>query len=45
MPNDTETTHYNVRGTDPTNNEQITFECVGLGVCQCEGRRVANGWL
>jgi hypothetical protein len=30
MPNDTETTHYYVRGTDPRNNEQIAFECVGL---------------
>ena len=32
MPNDTETTHYYVRGTNPTNNEQVAFECVGLGV-------------
>ena len=25
MANDPETTHYYVRGTDPTNNEQIAF--------------------
>jgi hypothetical protein len=30
MPNDTDTTHYYVRGIHPTNHEQIAFECVGL---------------
>ena len=27
MSNDPETTRYYLRATDPTNNEQIAFEC------------------
>jgi hypothetical protein len=36
MSDDTESTHYYVRGTDPTNNEQIAFECVGLAAANAK---------
>jgi hypothetical protein len=36
MANEPETTHYYVRATDPTNNEQIAFECVGLAVANAK---------
>jgi hypothetical protein len=36
MPNHNEMTSYYVRGTDPTRNEQIAFECVGLAVANAK---------
>jgi len=36
IPNDHETTHYYVRGTDPATNEQIAFECVGLAAANAK---------
>jgi hypothetical protein len=36
MSNDPETTRYYLRATDPTNNEQIAFECVGLAVANAK---------
>ena len=43
MPNDTETTHYYVRGTDPTSNEQIAFECVGLAAANAKAAELRMG--
>ena len=43
MPKDTETTHYYVRGTDPTNHEQIAFECVGLAVANAKAAELRMG--
>ena len=43
MANDPETTHYYVRGTDPTNNEQIAFECVGLAVANAKAAELRMG--
>jgi hypothetical protein len=43
MPNDTETTHYYVRGTNPTNNEQIAFECVGLAAASAKAAELRMG--
>jgi hypothetical protein len=43
MPNVTETTHYYVRGTDPTNNEQIAFECVGLAAANAKAAELRMG--
>jgi hypothetical protein len=43
MPKDTETTHYYVRGTDPTNNEQIAFECVGLAAANAKAAELRMG--
>jgi hypothetical protein len=43
MSNDTETTHYYVRGTDPTNNEQIAFECVGLAAANAKAAELRMG--
>jgi hypothetical protein len=43
MPNDTDTTHYYVRGTDPTNNEQIAFECVGLPSANAKAAELRMG--
>ena len=43
MSNDTETTRYYVRGTDPTNDEQIAFECVGLGVANAKAAELRMG--
>lgn len=43
MSNDTETTRYYVRGTNPTNNEQIAFECVGLGVAGAKAAELRMG--
>jgi len=45
MANDPETTHYYVRGTDPTNNEQIAFECVGLAVANAKAAELRMGCL
>ena len=36
MPTDTDTTRYYVRATDPANNEQIAFECVGLAAANAK---------
>jgi hypothetical protein len=43
MSDDTETTHYYVRGTNPTNNEQIAFECVGLAVANAKAAELRMG--
>jgi hypothetical protein len=43
MTNATETTCYYVRGTDPTNNEQIAFECVGLAAAQAKAAELRMG--
>jgi hypothetical protein len=43
MSNETETTHYYVRGTDPTNNEQIAFECVGLASANAKAAELRMG--
>jgi hypothetical protein len=43
MSDDTETAHYYVRGTDPTNNEQIAFECVGLAVANAKAAELRMG--
>ena len=43
MSNDTETTRYYVRGTDPTNDEQIAFECVGLAVANAKAAELRMG--
>jgi hypothetical protein len=43
MTNDTETAHYFVRGTDPANNEQIAFECVGLAAANAKAAELRMG--
>jgi hypothetical protein len=43
MSDDTETAHYYVRGTDPTKNEQIAFECVGLAVANAKAAELRMG--
>jgi hypothetical protein len=43
MPDDTEKAHYYVRGTDPTNNEQIAFECVGLAAANAKAAELRMG--
>jgi hypothetical protein len=43
MSNDAETTHYYVRGTDPANNEQIAFECVGLAAANAKAAELRMG--
>ena len=43
MSDDTETTHYYVRGTDLTNNEQIAFECVGLAIANAKAAELRMG--
>ena len=43
MSNDTETARYYVRGTDPTNNEQIAFECVGLAAANAKAAELLMG--
>jgi len=43
MSNDTETARYYVRGTDPTNDEQIAFECVGLAVANAKAAELRMG--
>ena len=42
MSDDTETAAY-VRGTDPTNDEQIAFECVGLAVANAKAAELRMG--
>jgi hypothetical protein len=36
-------THYNVRGTDLTSNEQIAFECVGLAAANAKAAELRMG--
>ena len=43
MSDDSETTHYHVRGTDPASNEQIAFECVGLAVANAKAAELRMG--
>jgi hypothetical protein len=43
MANDPETTHYYVRATDPTNSEQVAFECVGLAVANAKAAELRMG--
>ena len=43
MASDPETTHYYVRATDPANNEQIAFECVGLAVANAKAAELRMG--
>jgi hypothetical protein len=43
MPNDPETTHYYVRGTDPATNEQIAFECIGLAAASAKAAWLRMG--
>jgi hypothetical protein len=43
MSNDPETTRYHLRATDPTNNEQIAFECVGLAVANAKAAELRMG--
>jgi hypothetical protein len=43
MSNDPETTRYYLRATDPTNNEQIAFECVGLAVANAKAAELRMG--
>jgi hypothetical protein len=43
MSDDTATTHYYVRGTDPASNEQIAFECVGLAVANAKAPELRMG--
>jgi len=41
MPDDTETAY--VRGTDPTNDEQIACECAGLAVANAKAAELRMG--
>jgi hypothetical protein len=43
MPNDPETTRYYLRATDPTNNEQIAFECVGFAAAHAKAAELRMG--
>jgi hypothetical protein len=43
MPNDPETTRYYLRATDPTTDEQIAFECVGLAVANAKAAELRMG--
>jgi hypothetical protein len=43
MSDDTETTHYYVRGTDAASNEQIVFECVGLAAANAKAAELRMG--
>jgi hypothetical protein len=42
MSNDPETTRYYLRATDPTNNEQIAFECVGLAGANAKAAKMGR---
>jgi hypothetical protein len=37
------TPRYYLRATDPTNNEQIAFECVGLAVANAKAAELRMG--
>jgi hypothetical protein len=43
MSNDPETTRYYLRATDPTTNEQIAFECVGLAAAYAKAAELRMG--
>src|ERR1700704_1975483 len=43
MSNDPETTRYYLRATDPTTDEQIAFECVGLAVANAKAAELRMG--
>ena len=43
MSNDPETTRYYLRATDPSNNEQIAFECVGLAATNAKAAELRMG--
>jgi hypothetical protein len=43
MSNDPETTSYYLRATDPTTNEQVAFECVGLAVANAKAAELRMG--
>jgi hypothetical protein len=43
MSNDPDTTRYYLRATDPTNNEQIAFECVGLAAANAKAAELRMG--
>ena len=43
MSNDPETTRYYLRATDPTNNEQIAFECVGFAAAHAKAAELRMG--
>src|SRR5258708_6486763 len=46
MSDDPEATRYYLRATDPTNNEQIAFECVGLAVANAKAAELRMGrWI
>jgi hypothetical protein len=43
MSNDPETTRYYLRATDPTTEEQIAFECVGLAAANAKAAELRMG--
>jgi hypothetical protein len=43
MSNDPETTRNNLRATDPTTDEQIAFECMGLAVANAKAAELRMG--
>ena len=43
MSHDPETTRYYLRATDPTSNEQIAFECVGLAAANAKAAELRMG--
>ena len=43
MSNDPETTRYYLRATDPTTNEQIAFECLGLAAANAKAAELRMG--
>ena len=43
MSDDPETIRYYLRATDPTNNEQIAFECVGLAAANAKAAELRMG--
>jgi hypothetical protein len=43
MANDPDATRYYVRATNPANNEQIVFECVGLAAAHAKAAELRMG--
>ena len=43
MSNEPETTRYYLRATDPTSNELIAFECVGLAAANAKAAELRMG--
>ena len=43
MSDDPETTRYYLRATDPTKDEQIAFECVGLAAANAKAAELRMG--